>query len=225
MARLARVIIPDLPHHVTQRGNGRQKTFFTQDDYRLYRDMLAASARTNDVEVLGWCLMPSHVHLLLVPKDEDGLRRMLAPLHRRYAGVIHSRQKRTGHFWQGRFGCVALDKEHLAVALRYVMLNPVRARLVKRAEDWQWSCTRALLGIEEDALTAVGRVRAIWPDLEAMLAEKPDKEAFDRLRMAESIGRPLGNDDFMAAIEEKTGRNLTPGKRGPKPKVADSVQS
>jgi putative transposase len=84
MARLARVVVPHLPHHVTQRGNGRQKTFFSDEDYRLYRDMLAAGARANDVDVLGWCLMLNHVHLILLPKDEDGLRRTLAPLHRNY---------------------------------------------------------------------------------------------------------------------------------------------
>jgi putative transposase len=216
MARLARVVIPDLPHHVTQRGNGRQKVFFTDEDYRLYRDMLASAASANDVAVLGWCLMPNHVHLILVPKDADGLRRMLAPLHRRYAGNIHARQKRTGHFWQGRFGCVAMDEAHLGTALGYVMLNPVRARLVKRARDWPWSCTRALLGLEEDTLTAVDRVRSIWPDIVGMLEAKPDKVAFKTLRMAESVGRPIGDAAFMEAVEKATGRNLAPGKRGPK---------
>ena len=87
-------------------------------------------------------LMPNHVHLILSRADPDPLRRALAPLHRRYAGLIHARRKKTGHFWQGRFGCVAMDEEHLAVALRYVALNPVRARLVKSALDWPWSRAR-----------------------------------------------------------------------------------
>jgi putative transposase len=169
--------------------------------------------------------MPNHVHLILVPKDADGLRRMLAPLHRRYAGAIHARQKRTGHFWQGRFGCVVMDEPHLATALQYVMLNPVRARLVKKAEDWPWSCTRALLGFEEDSLTSVARVRALWPDLEEMLAEKPHKDAFDQLRMAESVGRPLGDTVFMNALEKATGRTLIPAKRGPKAKNDDKLGS
>ena len=123
MARLARVVIPGLPHHVTQRGNGGARTFFGDDDYALYRDLLAAACRAADVEIWAWCLMPNHVHLILVPSEADGLRRALAPVHRRYAGIIHARRKRTGHFWQGRFGCVAMDEEHLAAALRYVSLN------------------------------------------------------------------------------------------------------
>ena len=98
MARLARVVVPGHPHHVTQRGNGRARTFFSADDYARYRDLLAESCRAAKVEVWAWCLMPNHVHLILVPSDADGLRRALAPVHRRYAGVIHARRRRTGHF-------------------------------------------------------------------------------------------------------------------------------
>ena len=123
MARLARVVIPGHPHHVTQRGNGRARTFFEDADYALYRDLLAANCRDAGVEVWAWCLMPNHVHLILVPSDPDGLRRALARVHRSYAGTIQARRKRTGHFWQGRFGAVAMDEEHLAAALRYVSLN------------------------------------------------------------------------------------------------------
>lgn len=130
MARLARVVIPGHPHHVTQRGNGRARTFFEEGDYALYRDLLAANCKAARVEVWAWCLMPNHVHLILVPSDPDGLRRALARVHRSYAGTIQARRKRTGHFWQGRFGAVAMDEHHLAAALRYVSLNPVRARLV-----------------------------------------------------------------------------------------------
>src|SRR5229473_5063902 len=154
MARLSRLIIPGLPHHVTQRGNGRAQTFFEDADYALYRDLLAASCGAAGVEIWAWVLMPNHVHLILTPSDADGLRRALAPVHRRYAGIIHAERKRTGHFWQGRFGAVAMDEEHLVAALRYVSLNPVRARLVERAQDWRWSSTRAHLAGRDDGLTA-----------------------------------------------------------------------
>jgi putative transposase len=159
MARLARVVIPGHPHHVTQRGNGRARTFFEDGDYALYRDLLAASCQAAGVEVWAWCLMPNHVHLILVPSDADGLRRALAPVHRRYAGIIHARRKRTGHFWQGRFGCVAMDEAHLAAALRYVCLNPVRARLVERARDWRWSSVRAHVSGRDDGITAIAPIR------------------------------------------------------------------
>jgi putative transposase len=143
MARLARLVVPDLPYHVTQRGNGRQQTFFSDEDYAFYRDCLGAHCRAAGVEVWAWCLMPDHVHLILVPSDTDGLRRALAPAHRRYAGHIHARLQRTGHFWQGRYGAVAMDEEHLAAAVRYVSLNPVRAGLVEKAQDWPWASTRS----------------------------------------------------------------------------------
>src|SRR5205809_5811283 len=136
MARLTRIVIPGIPHHVTQRGNGATRTFFGDADYVLYRDLLAQHCGAAGVEVWAWCLMPNHVHLVLVPSDSDGLRRALARVHRRYAGSIHARKKRVGHFWQGRFGAVVLDDAYLAAAMRYVSLNPVRARLVKRATAW-----------------------------------------------------------------------------------------
>lgn len=222
MARIARVVIPGLPHHVTQRGNGGARTFFGDDDYALYRDLLAASCRAAGVEVWAWCLMPNHVHLILVPSDADGLRRALAPVHRRYAGIIHARRKRTGHFWQGRFGCVAMDEEHLAAALRYVSLNPVRARLVDRARDWRWSSVRAQLGAKHDGVTALAPVRERYPDFANFLSEKPDAEATARLRSAESIGRPLGHRKFLDILERKTKRVLKPAKRGPKPRIEES---
>lgn len=89
--------------------------------------------------------MPNHVHLILVPEHADALRSALSKVHRGYAGRIHAREKRTGHFWQGRYGCMAMDEPHLSAALRYVALNPVRARLGMRAQDWRWSSVHATL--------------------------------------------------------------------------------
>lgn len=221
MARLARVVIPGHPHHVTQRGNGRARTFFEEGDYALYRDLLAANCKAAGVEVWAWCLMPNHVHPILVPSDPDGLRRALARVHRSYAGTIQARRKRTGHFWQGRFGAVAMDEHHLAAALRYVSLNPVRARLVKRAQDWRWSSTRAHVHGRDDGVTALAPVRDRFPDFADLLTTEPEAELFDALRSAESIGRPLGDDRFLARIERRTKRVLRPAKRGPKPSVPD----
>ena len=110
MARLPRVVIPGVPHHVTQRGNGRQRTFFEDGDFALYLDLLADAAERARTEVWSYCLMPNHVHLVLVPSDEDGLRRTLGELHRRYTGYINARRRTTGHLWQGRFASVAMDE-------------------------------------------------------------------------------------------------------------------
>jgi putative transposase len=222
MARLARVVVPGLPHHVTQRGNGRGRTFFGDADYVLYRDLLREHCRAADVEIWAWCLMPNHVHLILVPSDADGLRRALAPVHRRYAGAIHARRKRTGHFWQGRFGAVVMDEAHLAAALRYVSLNPVRARLVARAQDWRWSSAHAHLAGKDDGITARAPIKERFPRFADLLEDATETDAFDRLRGAESIGRPLGNDRFLARIERLTARSLRPRKRGPKRRDANS---
>jgi putative transposase len=219
MARLSRVVIPGFPHHVTQRGNGRSQTFFSDEDYALYRDWLGEACRSNGVEVWAWVLMPNHVHLILVPSDSDGIRRALAPLHRRYAGHVHSRLKRTGHFWQGRFGCVAMDEAHLGAALRYVAMNPVRARLTDHAAQWPWSSIHAHLGAIDDGVTSIAPVSERYPDLRALLAGAEDEAMSKRLRRAERIGRPIGDKAFLEHVAQLIGRQLEPGKRGPKPQL------
>ena len=216
MARLARAVFPGIPHHVTQRGNGRQRTFFSDSDYRLYRDLLAEHCEAAEVELWSWVLMPNHVHLILVPRDEDGLRRALAPVHRRYAGAIHARMKRTGHFWQGRFGCVAMDEAHLAAAIRYVLMNPVRAGLTQGVAEWPWSSARALLGLEDEGLTAVGPVLERYPDLAGLLEAAEDEERTLRLRRAESVGRPIGSEEWLEELEGRTRRRFKRNKPGPK---------
>ena len=135
MTRIARIVAPGLPHHVTQRGNHRAAMFFEAGDSRLYRDLLAAETRAAHVAVWAWVLMPNHVHLILVPTDETGLAGALGRVHRRYAAYVNARARRTGHLVQERFGSVVMDEAHLMAGLRYVALNPVRARLVAKAED------------------------------------------------------------------------------------------
>jgi putative transposase len=219
MARLARIVIPGLPHHVTQRGNGRQTTFFDKDDYALYRDLLREHAAAHGVSVWSWVLMPNHVHLILVPEEADSLRACLSKVHRAYAGHIHARERRTGHFWQGRFGCVAMDEAHLLAAIPYVALNPVRARLVKRAPQWSWSSVHAHLDpAKGDGLTDTAPVLDRVGDFAGLLRAGEDAALSMALRRAESIGRPLGDDAFMGWIEAQFGRDTRPGKRGPRGK-------
>jgi putative transposase len=223
MARLARAVFPGHPHHVTQRGNGRATTFFDDEDYALYRNLLGRHCAAAGVEIWAWVLMPNHVHLILVPSDADGIRRALAAVHRRYAGHVHARLKRTGHFWQGRFGCVAMDEEHLGAALRYVALNPVRARLVRHATNWPWSSLLAQLGAG-DGLTATAAVAARYPDFAALIAAGEDAEASRRLRGAETVGRPIGSAAFLERLERDSGRTLAPARRG-RPRKENSALS
>lgn len=217
MARLPRVVIPGIPHHVTQRGNGRQQTFFEEADYALYLDLLAEAAERARTQVWAYCLMPNHVHLVLVPSDTDGLWRTLGDTHRRYTGFVNARRRATGHLWQGRFGSVAMDEAHFVTALRYIALNPVRARLVPKAEDWRWSSTRALLAGQDDHVVTVAPALERVGDFAAFLGEEFDEElTYAALRRAESIGRPIGSPAWLAQMEERLGRSLAPQKRGPK---------
>lgn len=175
MARLPRVVIPGIPHHVTQRGNGRQRTFFEDADYALYLDLLADAAGRARTSVWAYCLMPNHVHIVLTPSDEDGLRSTLCDLHRRYTGYVNARRRTTGHLWQGRFGSVAMDEPHFVTALRYIALNPVRAGLVKHADDWPWSSTRALLAGRDDRVVSVAPALERVGDFAAFLGEDFDE--------------------------------------------------
>jgi putative transposase len=222
MARLARIVIPGIPHHVTQRGNGRQQTFFCDDDYAFYRNLLHQYCTEHGVAIWAWVLMPNHVHLILVPENEDSLRAALSKVHRAYAGHIHAREKRTGHFWQGRFGCVAMDEAHLAAAVPYVMLNPVRARLVERAHDWRWSSVHAHLDPGPgDGMTETAPIAVRFPDFAAVLLAGEDDMRSMALRRAETVGRPLGDERFMAHVAALTGRDPRPAKRGRKAKAME----
>ncbi|EIC23702.1 transposase [Thiorhodovibrio frisius] len=125
-------VVPGLPHHVTQRGNRRQQTFFSDDDYAEYRRLLALFCRACETQVLAYCFMPNHVHLILVPATEFGLRDAFGEDHRRYTRMINFRQGWRRHLWQDRFHSFVMDERHLIAAARYVDLNPVRARLCQR---------------------------------------------------------------------------------------------
>ena len=217
MARLARITLSGIPHHVTQRGNRRGQTFFEEGDYQLYLDLLAEAALKAGTEIWSYCLMPNHVHIILVPRDTDGLRRTFGDLHRRYTGYINARLRTTGHLWQGRFGSVAMDEAHLAHAVRYVALNPVRAGLVTRAEDWRWSSVRAHLTGEDDGVVAVAPVLDRVGNFASFLGGSFDEDsAYAALRRAESVGRPIGDATWLAALETQTGRVLRPQKPGRK---------
>jgi len=223
MARLARLVVPGLPHLVTQRASpradgGRGRVFAGEEDYALYRDLLAESCREAEVEVWAWCLLPGEVQLVLVPSDEDGLRRALAVTHRRYAGILHKRRGREGHFWQGRFGSVVMDEAHLAAAVRDLLLAPVRARLARRAKDWRWSSARAHLADRSDGITLRGRLKHRFAPFRAFLATPADAAARARLQAGLTVGRPVGDEKFLLRLERLTGRTLRPAKRGPKPR-------
>ncbi len=215
MSRLARLTIPGLPHHVTQRGNRRMALFEGAEDYALYRDLMGERCAANGVACWAYCLMPNHVHLILVPSDETGLSRAVGEAHRRYTAFVNARARVTGHLFQGRFGSVVMDEEHLMHAARYLALNPVMAKLVRRARDWPHASVRAHLAGADDPLVIVAPLLARAPRFSDLLRLSGAEEAaLKGFEMKGSIGRPLGSAAFMAEIEARTGRSLAPRKRG-----------
>jgi putative transposase len=206
-----------VPHHVTQRGNRRQPTFFRPDDYDLYRDLLGQQCRARGVAVWAWCLMPNHVHLILVPPEAAALAAALGEAHRRYTQAVNRREGWRGYLWQGRFASCPMDERHLLAAIRYVERNPVRARLVRRAEDWPHSSARTHLTGVPDGLTDAAPLLALVPDWPTFLAADPSEHEMEALRAAARSGRPLGSAAFVARLESQLGRRLRPRKRGPAP--------
>lgn len=194
MARLPRITVPGSAHHITQRGNRRQKVFFEADDHALYRDLLAEHCASNRIEVWSYCLMPNHVHLIRVPRGEDGLSRALRETHRRYSGYINARLRVTGHLFQDRFGSVAMDEIHLRVAFRYVVMNPGKAGLTSKAADWPWSSTPAHLSGCDDNRVKVQPLLKRVDNVRQFLSRPGDPALEQALIKGQSVGRPLMSD-------------------------------
>ena len=218
MARSIRFAPADLPVHVWVRGNQQQDVFYCAADRRRFLDLMVRHSREQKVEVLAYCLMNNHVHLALLPSNEDGLSWMMMRLNSEYAQFMQFRLDRRGHLWQGRFkGCV-MDDTYLWTVLRYIELNPVRARIVSRADEWAWSSARVHMGLEE------------WPQ---WLSREPFSSRFtpnewcgqlkteitsnDRAAIwrATRLNRPLAGDANIKAWEMKFSvslRTSSPGR-------------
>lgn len=215
MPRIARVVVPGIPHHVTQRGNRRQKVFFRESDYLAYKTILARYCRREEVGIWAYCLMPNHVHLVLVPQNRDGLRRSIAETHRRYTSIINIREGWTGYLWQGRFGSYPMDEEHLYRAIRYIELNPVSAGMCRQPEDWKWSSTRAHLENRSDGLVDPAPMLKRQSDWLSYLSAGTTSEDAEVIARHCRTGRPVGSKPFLESLEAVTGRKLVPSKPGP----------
>jgi putative transposase len=229
MARLPRVVVVDVPHHITQRGNARQVILANDTDRITYLELLRQSSELSNLSVLGYCLMSNHVHLIAVPGTAKALAQTLKDTHGRYASYWNACQSSSGHVWQGRFYSCPLDDAHLWEALRYAELNPVRAGMVRAPEQWRWSSAGAHCGAGvADAILAMELWQTRWTVAQWReyldVAESPAD--LTALRQCTHTGRPLGTPDFVAALEESTSRPLAPRKGGrPKKSPTDSRQS
>jgi putative transposase len=218
MPRIARVVAPGLPHHITQRGNRRQQTFFLKEDYQAYLTFMADWCGKCRVEIWAYCLMPNHIHLIAVPASEGGLRSSIGEAHKRYTRVINAREGWKGHLWQGRFFSYPLDEASLLTAVLHIETNPVRAGLVDSPDRYPWCSAGPHLNGRDDTLVKVKPLldrMGNWGDFLSRPASDRDADA---LRRHEKTGRPLGTDAFVRQLERDLTQKLVKQKPGPKPK-------
>ena len=217
MPRIARVVVPGLPHHITQRGNRRADVFFDDHDRRRYLFLLGRYAERHGLAIWAYCLMTNHVHFVVVPATEGSLGRAFRDAHQAYAAWLNRKMRESGHLWQGRFFSCVLDDPHVWACVRYVERNPVRAGLVGRAEDWPWSSAAAHCGHREDPLLSPVQMPWPVPDWPEYLRDE-DAAATAVIRRRTSTGRPCGSQAFVEHLESALGRLLAPRKPGRKPK-------
>lgn len=216
MVRIARVIAPGVPHHITQRGNRRLQTFFRDEDYLTYIDFMASKCNELNVVILAYCLMPNHTHMIAVPPSKEALISAISESHRRYTRHINLREGWSGHLWQGRFSSFPMDDVHLYTGVRYVELNPVRAGLVKHPWEYRWSSAAAHIEGRDDKLVKVDLLLKEFGDWKEYLTKTITTNEIDSLKAHERTGRPLGSEYFLTSLEEKLGRRLKRQKPGPK---------
>jgi len=218
MPRIARVVVVDYPHHITQRGNQKQKVFLHEDDYRHYRKLIAEFAPKYGLEIWAYCLMPNHVHFVAVPRQVDSMAKTFNTTHMLYAQYFNRKYDKTGHLWQGRFFSAVLDEKHLYAAVRYVETNPVRSGLAVSPEEYPWSSASSHIKGESDPLlypkSPLSSILS-WP---VFLNLQPDREAEDTIRSATRSGRPCGDSSFLKQMEQLTQRHFSTRKKG-RPKV------
>ena len=211
MPRIARVVVPEMPHHVTQRGNYQQKVFMENTDRKLYLKWIKEYSERYGLRVWAYCLMDNHVHFVVVPQRMDSMAKTFNQAHMRYSQYINHEMGRRGHLWQGRFYSCLLDDSHLYTAIRYVENNPVRVGIVKRAEDYAWSsCRSHVLGLSDPVLSSDLPILNEISDWREYLGMVEEKDMVERLRECTSTGRPTGSKAFVRRIERLLERELIP---------------
>ncbi|MCF6256590.1 MAG: transposase [Gammaproteobacteria bacterium] len=216
MARLARVVLPGYPHHITQRGNRRQDVFFTDSDYEYYLELLVEWCTHEGIEIWAYCLMTNHVHLIVKPKKKSHLGKAIGEVHRRYTRMINLRENWKGYLWQGRFSSYPMDKRWLLKAAAYVELNPVKAGRVKKAWDYRWSSVHAhLSGKDSRGIILPEKLLSLAGDWKTYLQEAQINSGTE-FEQHGRTGRPLGGERFIEKAGRLLQRDLKKKKPGPK---------
>ena len=217
MARIARIVVPGLPHHITQRGVRRMTVFFSDSDRVAYLKFLCEQSERFGVQYLAWCLMDNHIHLIAVPQSEPSLAKGVGEAHKQYTRMINFREGWRGYLFQGRFFSCPLEGSYAVAAIRYVLRNPVRAGICQQSWEYSWSSAQWMLGLRDDDPLACNSSLLEEVDDWKVPLEAETSEIED-LRRHTRTGRPLGSDLFLEHLEAVTGRTLRIRKAGRKPK-------
>jgi putative transposase len=222
VSRIARVVIPGIPHHIVQRGNRRQKVFFSDEDRIYFLGLLKKAGEKAGLVFWAYCLMGNHFHLIGVPMSENSLAITMATANWKYALTINFREDWKGCLWQGRYYSYPLDHPHLIASARYIERNPVRAKIVEHPEDFPWSSARAHIERTFDNLIETSPLTDEIKDWKSFINQNESEETIKRIRRHLHTGRPMGDEAFIRRLEAQTGRVLAKLKTGPKPRKADS---
>ncbi|HEY9446003.1 MAG TPA: transposase [Burkholderiales bacterium] len=223
MARRPRIRLAGVPQHVLQRGNNRLPTFFSTADYAFYLESLRAAAEKHGCRVHVYVLMTNHVHLLATPSRPESVSLLMQDVGRRYVQHVNYRYNRTGTLWEGRFKASLVDiAAYFLTCSAYIELNPVRAAMVARPEDYSWSSYRFhAMGIDNATVSPHDEYLALGVDAEHRHAAYRDfcgrrikQDQLDDIRMSTNKGWPLGRDRFKDEIEMTLSRAVRPAKRG-----------
>lgn len=215
---MARVIVPEFPHHIVQRGNRRQEVFLTETDYNEYLRFLNIYSQRFKVDILTYCLMPNHVHLIAVPHKDGSLAQAIGETHRNYTRFINFREKWRGYLWQGRFSSYLLNERYLLAATRYILLNPVKAKMVKKPWDYKWSSIRHHMMADNDSFVKDSLLRKMIGDWKDFLSKTPGDDDIRLLQLHERTGRPLGDNQFIEKLESILKIDLKKKRAGRKKK-------
>jgi putative transposase len=225
MPRVARIVVPGVPHHITQRGNNRQDVFFADEQRHLYLEFLKKHSEQFGLAVWAYCLMSNHVHIVATPNSGEALAKAIGRTNFNYAQKLNRLMRRSGHVWQNRFFSCALEEVHLWRAIRYVERNPVRARLVRAASRYEWSSAAAHVnGVDETGVLDMKNWSARWkPGQWAEALRDPDEEGAKLVCGSTRTGRPLGRESFVNRIEKELDRRVHAMPVGrPRPTRSDS---
>lgn len=234
MPRRARLVLPNIPLHLIQRGNNRQACFYCDDDYRTYLEKASLCANEAGCQIHAYVLMTNHVHLLLSAIDADGPSALMKALGQRYVQYVNRTYRRTGTLWEGRYrSCPVQDDTYLLTCQRYIEMNPVRAGMVEHPVDYCWSSYRANALGENDPLTKPHSLYdSMGSDPESRQAAYRDlfkselsPNQINNVRNATNGNFALGNDRFANEVSQALGQRVVPSRAGRprKQAVSDST--